>query len=384
MNSGRKRTVFHEIFNGAPPQATPQAKQTTAPRLSDAPPIGEKLSSGSTSTVYLSAENAVKKVTGEDTKTTLTEISIVTALSHPNVIKILTIAYTSDSISIVMPYYQCDLALYINQIKNNDGKSQIQGRIEDIAVGIASALDYVHSKGIIHGDIKPANVFVTMRQSGLTAIVADFGLARLVGSPPALHYVQTPLYRAPEVTVGAVLTTAIDVWSLGIILFELVGDIVAINTDDGTRYACAYYGIPPGQTREENINAIMSRHESEHSAAIIRRLSSVASLTASVREAIVGSLRFNPRMRLTAGGFAKTLNNTYIPSRARPLCTGAAMLSAENRVLTKKYGDAVTPSLIHTGAVGIAKILCGRLPELTDSEFAAARKLSSATNGQIL
>ena len=86
---------------------------------------------------------------------------------------------------------------------------------------MADALAYAHAQGIVHRDVKPANVLLgTDRQIKL----ADFGIARLIGDTvrhtQTGHAIGTAAYLAPEQVRGDELTTAADVYSLGLVLLE--------------------------------------------------------------------------------------------------------------------------------------------------------------------
>src|SRR6266850_3213907 len=88
---------------------------------------------------------------------------------------------------------------------------------------IASALDYAHSQGILHRDIKPSNILM---QADGTPVLADFGLARMVGSTERLTatgtVLGTPEYMSPEQACGATLGPASDQYSLAIVAYEML------------------------------------------------------------------------------------------------------------------------------------------------------------------
>ncbi|XXQ30110.1 Protein kinase domain-containing protein [Plasmodiophora brassicae] len=93
------------------------------------------------------------------------------------------------------------------------------GRIRTIAVQLLSALEFVHSCGVIHADVKPDNI-VFVDDDGCQVRLVDFGSAQFHrGSLEP--YVQSRFYRAPEVILGADYGPAIDIWSLGCVLSEL-------------------------------------------------------------------------------------------------------------------------------------------------------------------
>ena len=94
-------------------------------------------------------------------------------------------------------------------------------QIGDIAAQIAEALDFAHSKGIVHRDVKPANIILL---EGLRAKITDFGIAKIASGGANLtstgQFLGTPNYMAPEQIKGAPVDGRTDIFSLGICLYE--------------------------------------------------------------------------------------------------------------------------------------------------------------------
>uniref|UniRef100_A0A8C6T4R9 Protein kinase domain-containing protein n=1 Tax=Neogobius melanostomus TaxID=47308 RepID=A0A8C6T4R9_9GOBI len=109
--------------------------------------------------------------------------------------------------------------------------------IRPIIAQMARALQYLKTKGIVHCDLKPANIMMTDHiQQPLHVKLIDFGLACPVGEAVHGTLVQTFYYRAPEVQVGGAITEAIDIWSVGCIAAEMfLGTYLFSAIDHGER-----------------------------------------------------------------------------------------------------------------------------------------------------
>lgn len=101
-----------------------------------------------------------------------------------------------------------------------------QTRVDDLLTQVAAGLDYAHSRGVVHRDIKPQNVLVTFEGR---AVLADFGLARMMESSHRLTMsggvVGTPEYMSPEQAAGRNSDHRTDIYSLGVILYEMLAGV---------------------------------------------------------------------------------------------------------------------------------------------------------------
>lgn len=157
---------------------------------------------------------------------TLREISVLKACTHPNILKISDIIYKTNNgtIKIYMstPVYSHTLKTLCEEKDINDVQ------IKSIIYQLASGLDYLHTNGFIHRDLKPQNIFVNISFNGNpTAIIGDFGLSRrYYNNPEPLQMsgqVCTLWYKPPELLLGTKnYNTTVDIWSLGMVFAEML------------------------------------------------------------------------------------------------------------------------------------------------------------------
>lgn len=151
----------------------------------------------------------------------LREINILLNVRHENIVQLkeVVVGKSLDSLFLVMEYCEQDLASLLDNMPAPFSESQVKC----IMLQLLKGLRYLHEGFIIHRDLKVSNLLMT--DKGCVKI-ADFGLARNYGIPekPMTPKVVTLWYRAPELLFGSKThTTAIDMWSGGCILGELLG-----------------------------------------------------------------------------------------------------------------------------------------------------------------
>src|SRR6266496_1247340 len=163
------------------------------------------------------------------------EAQLIASLHHPNIVQIHdfqvsrppessgTIAY------MVMAYIEGKtLASYIGHT-SAQGKIPSPIEIVNLFTSISLAIDYAHGKGMVHRDIKPANILLdghnTVRNPMGEPILTDFGLAKILGvsaSTFTANQLGTPLYTSPEQARGYPGNERSDLYSMGVILYEIV------------------------------------------------------------------------------------------------------------------------------------------------------------------
>ncbi|BES95274.1 Hypothetical protein NTJ_08083 [Nesidiocoris tenuis] len=151
--------------------------------------------------------------------TTLREISLLKELSHPNIVALKEIIYgDNNTLYMSFEYMLEDLKKFMDDRTRPCPPSLVKSYMKQLL----SAIKYCHSEYIVHRDLKPQNLLID-RQGHIK--LADFGLARHYGIPHRgyTHEVITLWYRAPEILLGTkVYTSAVDIWSLGCIMSELI------------------------------------------------------------------------------------------------------------------------------------------------------------------
>ncbi|CAN5527766.1 hypothetical protein BH11PLA2_BH11PLA2_45480 [soil metagenome] len=149
-----------------------------------------------------------------------TEAQALARLDHPNVVPVYDVNDWDGLPYFVMKHVQGGTLAHAAERLRADPKAAVK-----VFVKVCKAVGYLHSQQVSHRDLKPLNILLT---DGDEPLVADFGLAKLHDSDPGLTVTNcllgTRYYMAPEQTRGsqASLTSSCDIWSLGVILYELL------------------------------------------------------------------------------------------------------------------------------------------------------------------
>ncbi len=156
------------------------------------------------------------------------EAKVIAKLQHPHILPVHDYGKADDYTYIVMPIVETGTLADLLRGE----KPMNLSRIRIIMTQLGDALDYAHSQNLIHRDVKPSNVLLDKRGNTL---LTDFGIAKMVGGTK--HFTQTggivgtPHYMSPEQGGGDPLTPQSDIYSLGVVLYEMVTGRVPFDAE---------------------------------------------------------------------------------------------------------------------------------------------------------
>src|SRR5919197_6318649 len=220
------------------------------------------------------------------------EARAVASLSHPNIVTILDRGEDEGSQFIVFELVE---GRTLKEVLDEEGRLPLARALE-IAIQVARGLGFAHEHGLVHRDVKPQNVILN---GDGRAKVTDFGIARsrdIQGVTQTGMVLGTSNYVAPEQAQGGKVDRATDVYSLGVVLFELLTGEVPF----------------PG----ESFVAVAMRHVNEPAPSVLERRPDVP---ARVAHAVDRALEKDPAARCpTMDAFAAELEACLAPPRDEP------------------------------------------------------------------
>lgn len=159
------------------------------------------------------------------------EAQTVAALRHPNIVQVFDFEVQDDVYYIVMEFLDGDtLKTRLNDYRMR-GEQMPLGEMVRILLDVLDGLAYAHSEGMIHRDVKPANIMLTKRGQ---AVMTDFGIAQIIGS--TRHTASGALmgtlnYMAPEQGLKGHSDARSDIYSLGIVFYEMLTQRTPFDAD---------------------------------------------------------------------------------------------------------------------------------------------------------
>ena len=171
-------------------------------------------------------------------------------LNHPNVVSMYDVGFDQGFHYIIMEYVSgCTLKEYI---QHHGAQVTVQEAVK-ITVAIAEGLEHAHMMGIVHCDVKPHNILIT--DSGRVK-VTDFGIARAINSATTMMYTNSVMgsahYISPEQASGKSINVSTDIYSLGVVLYELLTGEVPFRGETPVSVALQHVKDPVVAPRIKN------------------------------------------------------------------------------------------------------------------------------------
>jgi eukaryotic-like serine/threonine-protein kinase len=271
------------------------------------------LGSGGFGTVYLAKDTWIDKQVAIkvphrqnlDFGELLREPRLLASVNHPNIVAITTAEKQDGIFFIVMEYVQGDT---LENIILREGLLDMT-RVLDLTCQICNAVEHAHKQGVLHRDLRPANVLVS--EAGL-AKVADFGTSRfleiaahgttIIGSPP---------YMAPEQFQGKAVFAS-DLYSLGITMYQMLTGVLPYDTPSPADLEKLYRGdlvSPPrlkNQLIPKRINDIIMKALAPDIGARYQRAGDLLEDLLAARPLVMKRVTPDPRERETPAGVGAT------------------------------------------------------------------------------
>jgi serine/threonine protein kinase len=185
------------------------------------------------------------------------EAQVIANLRHPNIIQIYDYTLADGQPCLIMELVPgVSLGGYLKSIHNNGEKLPMEV-IAKMLSALASALDYAHAQNLVHRDIKPANVLLRSSKpvelekplpADIEPVLTDFGLVRLLDSTVQTStgtVSGTPAYMSPEQARGDKVDRQTDIYSLGVMLYEMLAGTVPFDAESSLGVLMKHLNEPP-------------------------------------------------------------------------------------------------------------------------------------------
>lgn len=307
------------------------------------------------------------------------ERQILAGLAHPNIARLLDGGRTDDGVPyLVLEYVDGEPIDAWCDRRGLDTRERLQ-----LMAKVCRAVDYAHRNLVVHRDLKPSNILVDARGEPQ---LLDFGIAKLVEGGAGLtrsgHRVLTPSHASPEQITGGPVTTATDVYALGVLLYDLLAGRAPYANEPSSAVALAReivegFPAPPSSAVTGNssrrIAAARARGERLTPARLARELAG------DLDNIVLMALRKEPERRYdSARALAEDIERhlAHLPVRARPDSLGyrAAKLFRRHRVAVPVSALALLLAL------GAGAWFTWRLAHERDVALAAEARASKAAD----
>ena len=271
----------------------------------------------------------------------LREARIISQLVHPNIVTVYDVGVHEGYHYLSMEYIR---GHDLQQACRSLSKHQIINTIRDVA----KALEYAHQKGYVHRDVKPENI---MLHDDGRVVLMDFGIAR--GSDTTLNMTKTgraigtPYYMSPEQTKGQPVDHRSDLYSLGVVLYQMLAGYVPYDADSAIAVGIKHVSAPIPQLTDSMrflqpiINTCMSKnptHRYQHASELIHVLEAIPEDMLAAAEARAAAFREAGRNHDSGTLIGGKSLNTSIPEVRVPT-------DERNRVSSSEHKKVSTPNI---------------------------------------
>jgi len=254
------------------------------------------------------------------------EAQIVSRLQHPNIVTVYDVGIHDEFHYLSMEYIP---GKELREAKYDLSKVDIIRITKDVA----RALEYAHKQGYIHRDVKPENIM--LHENGERVVLMDFGIARITQADNSVtktgKVIGTPHYMSPEQNKGLTVDHRADIYSLGVVLFQMLAGRLPYDADSPVAVGIKHISdpiptMPPGlEIFQPIINTCMSKSPEHRYATAADLIAALDALNMKAIEAIdarvsvrqATSESFNDPMSATAIGSAATAERRKIKIKNR-------------------------------------------------------------------
>jgi eukaryotic-like serine/threonine-protein kinase len=263
-------------------------------------------------------------------------------LNHPNIVTIYDVGETDEVAHIAMEFLT---GQSLRSVLDSGVVLPMQ-QVRKIVVAVANALDYAHENGVVHRDIKPANVMVAPDYS---VKIMDFGIAQLsTGSHTMFGTVLgSPKYMAPEQVAGRAVDGRSDIFSLGVVLYEMLTARVPFDADNvsAIMYKVVHEEAPAPSTVSARLpkafDAIVARALAKRPEDRFQRASEFA--------AALMQLDLQPGMNVVAANTAlssseRDVNTSTVVLTKQPMIAGGNVFANFSEQAHKNSRNSTSPA----------------------------------------
>lgn len=254
-----------------------------------------------------------------------TECKAIAVLSHPNIVKIYDVSFGDRLEYIVMEYVE---GITLKEYAQQQGKVR-WSEVVHFTLQILKALQHAHDKGIIHRDIKSQNIML-MRNG--TIKVMDFGIARFNNLEPGRQVngeaIGSVHYISPEQARGEMVDERSDIYSVGIIMYEMLSGRLPFDGENAVSVAIKQMESEPASIREQNPSVPVGLEEITMKA--IGKDKTMRYQSAAMMIADIEKFKSNPNIRFNYKVFVDETPTRFVDTAAT--ATAATAVAAEPRV----------------------------------------------------